>query len=169
MVLHAFVDESVVSTYIVAVALVPAERVAECRRVVRALLRGGQKRLHFSHESDRRRREILTGIERLGVEHRVYTTKKGRNARDVCLERLVPDLSAAGVRRLVIERDDSLVTTERRLLFQLCRDLERDLVYTHLRAKEDLLLCAPDAIAWCWSRGGEWRARVAGYTREIAL
>ncbi|SED79984.1 hypothetical protein [Jiangella alba] len=169
MVLHAFVDESVASTYIVAVALVPADRVADGRKALRALLQGGQKRLHFSQEGDRRRPEIMTVIERLGAEHRVYTTKNVREARVLCLERLVPDLVAAGVRRLVIERDDSLVTAERRLLFQLCRDLEPELTYTHLRAKEDLLLCLPDAVAWCWARGGGWRARVAAYTSEIAL
>lgn len=169
MVLHAFVDESTAATYILAAALVPADRVAEGRKLVRAMLGGGQKRLHFSHESDRRRARILTGIESLGMEHRVYSTKNARPARLACLERLVPDLAAAGVQRLVIERDDSLVDADRRLLYQAGLDFAPGLAYTHLRAKEDLLLCVPDAIAWCWARGGEWGARVAAYTTEIAL
>ncbi|WP_157524300.1 hypothetical protein [Jiangella alkaliphila] len=167
--LHAFVDESVAGRYIIAVVLIPASEVAAARRFMRGLLTGGQKRIHFSHESDRRRARILTGIESLGAEHRVYSTKNARPARLACLERLVPDLAAAGVQRLVIERDDSLVEADRRLLYQAGLDYAPELAYTHLRAKEDLLLCVPDAIAWCWSRGGQWRARVAAYTTEIAL
>jgi hypothetical protein len=50
----------------------------------------------------------------------------------------------------------------------LSRDCDPHFAYAHLRGKEDLLMCIPDAIAWCWSRGGEWRARVAVYTTEIA-
>ncbi|MBB5789708.1 hypothetical protein [Jiangella mangrovi] len=169
MSLHAFVDESVAGAYIVAVALVRASEVAAGRRLMRGLLTGGQKRMHFYQESDRRRSKILKGIEELGPEFRVYLTKKRKHARDACLERMIPDLVAADVRRLVIERDESLVLAERRLLYQLTRDDRPGLEYVHLRAKEDLLLCLPDAIAWCWSRGGGWRERVAAYTTEIAL
>lgn len=169
MVLHAFVDESIASAYTVAVALIPASEVAAGRRLMRGLLAGGQKRVHFYQESDRRRGKILNGIESLGAEFRVYVTKRRKHARDTCFERMVPDLAKAGVRRLVVERDESLALAERRLLFHLTRAHAPDLEYVHLRAKEDLLLCLPDAIAWCWSRGGGWRTRVAAYTTETAL
>ena len=32
--------------------------------------------------------------------------------------------------------------------------------YDHLRSYEECLLWIPDAIAWCWGRGGMWRTRV---------
>lgn len=38
-----------------------------------------------------------------------------------------------------------------------CRDTLR---YEHRRAREELFLAIPDAIAWCWARGGTWRQRV---------
>lgn len=169
MPLHAFVDESFVGRYILAVVVLPADEVTAARKAMRGLLQGGQKRIHFYKESDRRRSQILASIESLGAEHRVYTTKNARPARIECMRRLVSELGAGGVQRLVIERDDSLVAADRRLLYEVSRDRGQDFVYAHLRSKEDLLLCVPDAIAWCWSRGGHWRARVAEYTCEIAL
>jgi hypothetical protein len=169
MALHAFVDESVVSNYIVAAVVVPANGVTAGRRVMRGLLRGGQKRTHFYKESDPRRAQILAGIESLDADVRVYVAKKARSARLDCLSRMVPDLAAAGVSRLVLERDDSLVEADRKVLYQLTRENAPGLTYTHLRAKEDELLWAPDAIAWCWSRGGRWRERVAAYTTEIGV
>lgn len=38
-----------------------------------------------------------------------------------------------------------------------CQD---DHVYRHHRAHEEPLLALPDAIAWSWHRGGQWRKRV---------
>jgi len=37
-----------------------------------------------------------------------------------------------------------------------CRDRLR---YDHLRASAEQLLAVPDAVAWCWACGGEWRRR----------
>ena len=35
-----------------------------------------------------------------------------------------------------------------------CRDT---LHYEHKRPHADALLAIPDAIAWCWAKGGHWR------------
>ena len=32
--------------------------------------------------------------------------------------------------------------------------------YEHRRASTDLALAIPDAIAWCWAKGGDWRRRI---------
>jgi hypothetical protein len=39
-----------------------------------------------------------------------------------------------------------------------CRDTLR---YEHRRASAEQLLAIPDAIAWCWANGGDWRRRPA--------
>lgn len=166
---HAFVDESITSAYVFAAVIVPAHHVADGRRVMRKLLGRGQKRTHFYKESDARRSQILDGIESLDADVRVYVAKKVRSARMDCLSRMVPNLAAAGVTRLILERDDSLVDADRKMLYGLTRDGVPHMVYAHLRAKEDELLWAPDAIAWCWSRGGQWRHRVGAYVAEIVL
>ena len=38
-----------------------------------------------------------------------------------------------------------------------CRDTVR---YEYARAAEGLLLSVPDATAWWWGRGGDWRRRI---------
>ncbi|TDC49830.1 hypothetical protein E1212_17015 [Jiangella ureilytica] len=165
--LHAFVDESFAGDYIVAAAVVPANDVNGARAAVRRLLRPGQERIHFKKESDARRAQILTGLEALDLTVRVYLAENGRDARSVCLERMVPDLATLGVTRLVLERSDPLVDADRRALFELTRKHACDLEYRHLRAHEDLLLCVADAVAWCYTKGGRWRDRVSAYSTVI--
>jgi hypothetical protein len=63
---------------------------------------------------------------------------------------------------LVIEQDDSLVSWDNQHLIALtraagCRDVLR---YEHRRASAELALAIPDAIAWCWAKGGDWRRRI---------
>ncbi len=65
--------------------------------------------------------------------------------------------TAVGETRLVLEQDDSLVQWDGQRLIELaraagCRDRAR---YDHLRASAEQLLAVPDAVAWCWARGGE--------------
>jgi hypothetical protein len=35
------------------------------------------------------------------------------------------------------------------------------------RAEHELLLAVPDAIAWCWTKGGHWRDRVQPLATEV--
>ncbi|WP_129669664.1 hypothetical protein [Phytoactinopolyspora endophytica] len=105
----------------------------------------------------------------LNLNATVYVTKNSREARGKCLTRLVPDLAAAGMRRLILERDEALLTFDRRTLADLVRQHCPELEYAHLKVHDDLLLTLPDAIAWCWAKGGRWRDQVEAYTHEVAL
>lgn len=80
---------------------------------------------------------------------------------------MLPDLIDQGVTRIVLERDESIVLHDRKVLYGLTRKIGQPVEYQHLRAYEDLLLCLPDAVAWCMARGGRWSARVREYTTEI--
>lgn len=166
---HAFVDESFADSYIVAAAVVPAADVNPVRAAIRGVLRPGQRRIHFKDERDQRKDSVLTAIAAAGISARVYVASNDRQARGLCLARMVPDLAAADVTRLVLERDDSLLRFDQRTLDDLKRKHCPDLYYAHLRAHADLLLCLPDAIAWCWAKGGQWRDRVAGFATEIRV
>lgn len=69
---------------------------------------------------------------------------------------------SADATRLVLEQDDSLLAWDARRLWEItgqvgCRDTLR---YSHARASEELLLAVPDAVAWCWAKGGHWRDRI---------
>lgn len=63
---------------------------------------------------------------------------------------------------LVLEQDDLLLSWDNQHLIEFtraagCRDTLR---YQHRRATEERLLAIPDAIAWCWAKGGHWRRRI---------
>lgn len=169
MAMHAFVDESFAGDYVVAAAVVPASDVAAARASLRGVLRPGQRRIHFKDERDARKDLVLAAIESANVTGRVYVARNDRQARGLCLDQMVPDLAAAGVTRLILERDESLARFDQLRLVELKRKHCPDLYYDHFRAYEDLLLCAPDAVAWCWAKGGRWRERVAAFTTEIRV
>lgn len=77
---------------------------------------------------------------------------------------------ASRAQMLVLERDDSILRLDRQLLYQQVREHDCvELEYRHLRAHEEPLLAIPDAIAWCWQRGGPWRDRVRELVTEVRV
>lgn len=84
-------------------------------------------------------------------------SERGRTA---CLRALISGPATAAYDTLVvIEQDDSLIYSDRRLLYQAVRAAGRadSLRYEHRRREAEILLGIPDAIAWCWAKGGRWR------------
>ncbi|GAB3576079.1 hypothetical protein GCM10027445_39550 [Amycolatopsis endophytica] len=160
----AFADETKASGYLLTVAaLLPAD-LAAARQVMRGLVMPGQRRIHFFKESDRRRKQILDVIAEVRPRIALYDSSghHRRQQRAVCLTALLADLAARQARTLVLERDDAVLAEDRKVLYRLVRDLRcsETLQYRHHRAHEEPLLAIPDALAWCWQRGGHWRTRV---------
>ncbi|MFI6308031.1 hypothetical protein ACIBCH_39600 [Amycolatopsis thailandensis] len=160
---HVFVDESKEGGYLVTAAALLSGDLTSARRAMRGLILPGQRRLHFTHESDGRRKRILDTIAALDPTVTIYdaSAHHRRRQRQACLDVLVEDLASAGTRMLVLESDESIVELDRKTLYravraQECHDV---LEYRHLRAFEEPLLAIPDALAWCWQRGGHWKAR----------
>jgi len=55
----------------------------------------------------------------------------------------------------------ALIASDRQLLYRAIRDAHcLDLNYEHRRAATEQLLALPDAIAWCWANGGDWRRSI---------
>lgn len=165
-----FVDESKEGGTLVTAALVNTRELDLARKTLRGLIMRGQRRLHFTHERDSRRQQILDAVLPLTAEVTIYdgSAHPRRRQRDACLEALVADLAAASRRMLVLEQDDSVLAADRRLLYRRVRELGcEDLVYRHHRAHEEPLLAIPDAIAWCWQRGGRWRDRVRELVGDV--
>ncbi len=143
---HVFLDEIKRQGYVAAAAVVvPPGDLAPLRSVVRGLVLPGQRRVHMKDERDSRRREIVAALVDAGVEV------------------VISDAAAeAGETRLVLEQDDSLVQWDAQRFIELARaaGCRERLRYDHLRASAEQLLAVPDAVVWCWARGGEWRRRV---------
>jgi hypothetical protein len=71
-----------------------------------------------------------------------------------CLRFLAQDHVDRQVQRLVIDRDDSHVESDRQLIRRIAEKAEDPdrMRYDHLRGFEEPLLTIPDAVAWCWAR-----------------
>jgi hypothetical protein len=169
---HVFVDETKECGFLMTAAVVRQRELDVARKTVRGLVLPGQRRLHFASERDSRRQQILDALLPLTVEVTAYdgSAHPHRRQRDACLERMVADLVEHGAEMLVLERDDSVMEQDRKLLYRRVRELGYErLVYRHHRAHEEPLLAIPDAIAWCLQRGGHWKDRVHELVGEIHL
>jgi hypothetical protein len=132
-------------------------------KVLRALLKPGQRRIHFKSERESRRREILSRMNELDVRVAVWIVKgrPNKEARDLCIAEVASEACRSGANQLIIERDDSLVAADRRLIASVLRREEHTgLQYQHAAPHEYPLLWVSDAVAWCYSSGGGWIRRV---------
>jgi len=163
---HVFADESKDRDYLLVAGVVLSGDLAQVRKAMRGLVMPGQHRIHMKKESGPRKKAIAALICELAVEATVYDAGRGRrkelDARAACLRALVVDAAAAGATMLVLEQDESLVRWDNQRLIEITREVGcRDtLRYQHRRAATEELLAIPDAIAWCWAKGGDWRRRI---------
>ncbi len=158
---HVFADESKQHGLLLAAAYVPSEDLCALRTVVNALRGRGRRRMHFRSETDDRRKQAIKQFIEAGVRAVIYDATSIRDAvaaRKLTVGQVVDDALAARAERLVFEADDSLVKSDEAVIREHLRKSGSDvrLRYDHHRASEECLLCVPDAIAWCWAKGGKW-------------
>ncbi|WP_454232446.1 hypothetical protein [Mycolicibacterium fortuitum] len=162
---HIYVDETKPrGSYIIVASVHIADDVHVARKVVQELLLPGQRYLHMKNESEGRKRQIATAIvDAQIIQGSIYNAGKryrtDNDRRAKCLEALVAHHADGPETLLVIDRDDSLVNFDNQRLIEYtrkagCRDTLR---YEHRSDKTEPLLGIPDAIAWCWAKGGPWR------------
>lgn len=170
---HIYVDETKERDYIlVASALLGAE-IDTLRRAMKGFVLRGQTRIHLAKESNSRRGAIVDAICDAGVTATVYdagrTYTSQLAARAACLQAIVNDVKASDQTLLVLEQDDSILQWDKRFLYGVVHaaGLAEVLRYEHHRAKNELLLTIPDAIAWCWARGGGWRQRISPAVKTV--
>jgi hypothetical protein len=158
-----FVDESKANDYLLAASAVDSGDAAAMRKAVRDLVLPGQNRLHMAKESDTRRRQILDRIGDLPVATTIFRAPKdGRNEverRARCVEALVMDFPDEAELSICFERDETLVTRDRRQVLVAAHQSGRSVPHRHTTASDEPLLAIPDALAWAWARGGPWRRR----------
>lgn len=156
-----FIDESKSNGYRLAVVVVDDSDVTRIRAGVASLRLANQQRIHFTKESDQRRRHILKEMQKLDIRSFVFLVEGRREAyaRAWGLEQVAELCTTEPVQRIVLETDDSLVRSDRRTLYEQLdkRGLRGTVSYGHQRASSEPLLWAPDAVAWSDAKGGEWR------------
>ena len=98
-----------------------------------------------------------------GVQATVYCAgpehRNERERRAACLNALIEDHADVRNAHIVLDEDKTMVNFDNQKLIEYTRAAGcRDTVsYEHKRSHTDALLAIPDAIAWCWAKGGDWR------------
>lgn len=161
---HVFIDETKQRDYIMVASSHAATDVRELRGVLRALLLPNQRFLHMKSERIGRKRRIAAAIAAAGVQATVYRARPRhrteKQRREACLRQLVSD-NADGVHTLLVfDQDETLRRWDNQKLIDFTRaeNCRETLRYEHKNSSAELLLAVPDAIAWCWAKGGEWKA-----------
>jgi hypothetical protein len=164
---QAFVDESGRgSKYHVCVVVVANGDVDELRRLVRSFCLPGQRRWHFVHERDSRRRQIIDAIVASGQVTALIYRGKGRDAeiRADSFRRMVQPLLERGVTRLIIESREGRDELDRQVLVGQLRGRSDAFLYDHMPPHGDPLLWIADALAWCSSAASTWQERIEAIT-----
>ncbi|WP_157887504.1 hypothetical protein [Frondihabitans sp. PAMC 28766] len=161
-----FIDETKAREYLLVAAIIPSHGTDRARQAMRTLLLRGQPRVHMKKESDSRRRKVLSVIAeiqplvviyRAGAPHRTDLIR-----REKCLRAIARDLLADGETHLFIETDETLIRRDRQCLVDALHGAAPTATYEHRTAAAEPLLSIPDAVAWAWARGGDWRRRIEG-------
>lgn len=158
---HLFVDESKARGYRFALTTVDPQDMNAERTLVRDLLLKGQSHLHFTKESDGRRRKILDALARNSTARTTILTApdglKDKAARLRCLQGAADLAIEMRAARLVFEEDASTLQADRKALYPLLRGTSVE--YRFEKKRQEPLLWISDAIAWCFAAKGEWRKR----------
>ncbi|MCB1288835.1 MAG: hypothetical protein KDB47_14275 [Mycobacterium sp.] len=172
---HIYVDETKQRDYLLVASVHAPTDLTALRQVVRGLLLPGQRYLHMKDEKDGRKRTIAQAFVGAGVEATIYCAgaeyRNERERRSACLRALIDDHASLNA-HIVLDEDETMVRFDNQKLIEYtraagCRDTLR---YEHKRSHTDALLAIPDAIAWCWAKGGEWRKLIQPAitaTREV--
>jgi hypothetical protein len=172
---HGFVDESIRTDglYRLTVVRVRARDLARTTRAMRERVPRGQTRIHFSAESDQRRRSILRVYLSLEISATSYQTPYDRRsddqpARDRCIRALAGDVPVLGVAAVVFDtrgprRDRLDRAALRRALLAAGLD---HVTYSHRGSRDEVLLGLPDAFGWAVGAGPAWR-RLLGETVDV--
>lgn len=169
--IEAFVDESArPGHYLLACVTIHPGVVNPSRTTLRAMLWGGERRIHLVNESPQRKRSILAGIASLDVRASVYRTPgRSDRTRPKLIEAMVADLVDRDLRRLVFESRAHLDSYDRRDLRRLRRAglVPETLLYDHMRPHEEPLLWVADAVAWAVGAGGGWEKRISAIVDNV--
>lgn len=150
-------------------ACVNADDLTATRSRMRSLLLPDQRRIHFTHEKDGRRRSILTELQQMGITAFIVSAPKSSGpilGRERCLGEVAAFAAQLRVVAITVERDDSVAALDRRVLYRALHRQRPDIIYRHERAYDEPLLWAADALAWSWAKGGAWRELVRPMLRR---
>lgn len=168
-----FIDESKSKGYTMVAAVASPSDLKDLRRQLRGYLLPGQRRTHFTKESDNRKRHLLSEFNALGFQTEVFhcATTSDAVGRRACLRALVSYAASEGHSEMVFERDASIEQSDRQILYREVQQhgLVGSLAYTFEAPHGEPLLWVADAVAWSYAKGGDWRRRASPLISGVTL
>lgn len=160
--LTAFVDESKENQYLFAVVIVHASEITERRKRLADLVLAKQRSVHFSKESSRRRRHIISVFLKLEMNVVVLKAKdsKGKYARTRLLNSLVNLAIEKRISQLILDLDETSLLLDKSVLTAEKVRLRSDIIWDFRNRSQEPLLWVADAVAWSLNRGGDWARMV---------
>jgi hypothetical protein len=166
----AFSDESErANTLIISVVIGSPAAIRSARNELHNLLLPGQRRIHTSDESARRRRLVLDTIGRLdAIAATALCLRRPAGLSRVDARRMLLDAAS----HLVASRDVVAWTLDDQDAAQLARDRATiagalrkagtgvPLTYDHRPSTTDPALWIADAVCWAVGAGRDWRRRI---------
>jgi len=170
----AFSDESErAAVMLMAVVIVAPGDVEATRATMRGLLLAGERRIHTSDESLRRRRHILDTLARtesltaVVLRHRRTEGTNKPAARHLLLQAATGLVVGYGVTAWTLDdQEANQKTRDRAAIAHALAGVDRRLhpVYDHRPSVSEPLLWAADAVCWAVGAGPDWRRRVQPIT-----
>lgn len=164
------IDESKAKNYILCVVTINADLAPAARTIVNRSRKKGQRQVHFVKESSSNKRKILQNFAQ--VDSRVtFFSISGQSenfSRSACIGALIDSLNPQDKYSLVFDCDESQVNYDKRNLSEAIsrRNLEIAVEYRHEEPHKECLLWLPDALAWCFARGGNWNLSLENFNVE---
>ena len=174
---HAFIEGSIRTDgwYRLTAVEIAARDTAQVSRALRRIVPRGQYRVHFSSESDARRRAALNLLVDLPITATTYMARYDRRSddqvvRDLCLRAFVSELSYQ-VRLVVLDsRGPHRDRLDRIVLRDMLRVAERvEVTYSHRGSRDEPLLALPDALGWAVGARRPWPSLVASVVTEVRV
>jgi len=125
-------------------------------------LLSGQRSIHFSKESVRRRKIVISAIEKVNPQIVMVRalTKETVETRMLLIREIVNVAVAKKLDFLTFDLDETTLFKDRLVLKLETIKLKRQIFWDHKMRHEEPLLWVADAVAWCVNRGGEWERMV---------
>mgnify|MGYP000249338144 CR=1 FL=1 len=162
-----YLDESKAKNYVFIGVLVHDGDAPRLRKRISSLKMPGQRSIHFVNEAESRRKKLIQEYLDLGiVAVRVTSNRKNKlDAREDCVRALVRLAASMKCHSLIFERDESVISKDEIWLKSELRSVSKSerIGFQHFNRHEEPILWIADAIAWCDSRGGDWRKRVQDF------
>ncbi len=167
------IDESKFKKYILCAVEIPQSQAPSARQTVNRARKKGQDSIHFVSESAQRKKQILGIYSSIELKCTNYVVK-GLNeniARKLCIQALIDDLDTTKHYSIIFDLDVNHLQADRSIIAQALknRSIVARVEYRHTEPKSETLLWLPDALAWTYAKGSDWKRELKAFAVKTKI